>query len=109
MIGGFIVEGAESGDVLICAIGPSLSQFGIADALSDPWLELHDKDGLLIVSNDDWKETQQAQIEATGLAPTDDRESAILATLSPDSYTAIVRGKNDTTGVALVEVYNIGP
>jgi len=109
MIGGFIVEGAESGDILIRAIGPSLTQFGIADALSDPLLELHDKDGLLIVSNDDWKETQQAQIEATGLAPTDDRESAILATLSPDSYTAIVRGKNDTTGVALVEVYNISP
>ena len=63
----------------------------------------------MITTNDDWKETQQAEIEATGLAPSDDHESAILATLSPASYTAIVRGKNDTTGVALVEVYNISP
>jgi hypothetical protein len=59
--------------------------------------------------NGDWKETRQSAIEATGLAPTDDRESVILATLTPDNYTAIVRGKNGTTGVALVEVYNFGP
>lgn len=72
-------------------------------------LELHDKDGNLITTNDDWKESREAEIEATGLSPTDDRESAILTTLVPSSYTAILRGKNDTTGVALVEVYNLTP
>ena len=95
--------------MLVRAIGPALADFGVAGALEDTTLELRDKDGSLITSNDDWKETQQSDIEATGLAPTDDRESAILATLAPDSYTAIVRGKDDTTGVALVEVYNVSP
>jgi glucose/arabinose dehydrogenase len=111
MIGGLIILGDTDTDVLVLvrAIGPALADAGVDGALEDPILELHDKDGSLITSNDDWKETQQSQIEATGLAPTDDRESAILATLSPDSYTAIVRGKDDTTGVALVEVYNISP
>ena len=109
MIGGLIILGDTDTSVLVRAIGPTLAAAGVDGALEDPILELHDKDGSLITSNDDWKETQEAQIEATGLAPKDDRESAILATLSPDSYTAIVRGKDDTTGVALVEVYNISP
>jgi glucose/arabinose dehydrogenase len=109
MIGGLIILGDGNTDILVRAIGPTLANVGVDGALEDPILELHDKDGSLIVSNDDWKEPQQAQIEGTGLAPTDDRESAILATLSPDSYTAIVRGKSDTTGVALVEVYNVSP
>ena len=77
--------------------------------MEDTTLELHDKDGLMIASNDNGKETQQAAIEATGIPPTDDRESAILMTLEPNNYTAIVRGKNDTVGVALVEVYNVSP
>ncbi len=106
MIGGVIIGGGSS-QVLVRAIGPALAAFGVSGALEDTVLELHDKDGALITTNDDWKDTQQSQIEAIGLPPTDDRESAILATLTPDSYTAIVRGKNDTTGVALVEVYNI--
>jgi hypothetical protein len=72
-------------------------------------LELYDANGDLITSNDEWKGAQQAEIEATGLAPTHDAESAILKPLSPDNYTAIVRGKNDSTGVALVEVYDVGP
>ena len=109
MIGGLIILGDTDSDVLVRAIGPALADVGVDGALEDPILELHDKDGSLIVSNDDWKTTQQTDIEATGLAPSDDRESAILATLSPDSYTAIVRGKDDTTGIALVEVYNISP
>ncbi len=109
MIGGLIILGDTDTEILVRAIGPTLAAVGVDGALEDPILELHDKDGSLITSNDDWKTTQQTDIEATGLAPTDDRESAILATLSPDSYTAIVRGKNDTTGVALVEVYNISP
>ena len=105
MIGGFIVGGSTASNILVRAIGPELTAQGVAGALEDTTLELHDKDGALIISNDDWKETQQAVIEATGLAPKDDRESAILATLAPDSYTAIVRGKDGTTGVALVEAY----
>lgn len=76
-------------------------------ALEDTTLELHSANGDLITSNDDWKETQQSDIEATGLAPKDDRDSAILMTLAPESYTAIVRGKDGTMGVALVEVYNV--
>ena len=109
MIGGVIVLGDTDTDVLVRAIGPELTAVGVEGALADPILELHDKDGALITSNDDWKESQQAQIAATGLAPTDDQESAILTTLSPANYTAIVRGKNDTTGIALVEVYHLSP
>ena len=108
MIGGVIVLGTADTEVVLRAIGPTLANAGVGGALADPILELRDKDGTLITSNDNWKETQQSQIEATGLALTDDRESAIVATLNPDSYTAIVRGKNDTTGVALIEVYNLG-
>ncbi|MEO6971671.1 MAG: hypothetical protein ABI217_12355 [Chthoniobacterales bacterium] len=109
MIGGLIILGSTNTDVLVRAIGPELTAFGVNGALEDTTLELHDKNGALLTSNDDWKETQQSAIAATGLAPKDDRESAILMTLAPDSYTAIVRGKNGTTGVALVEVYNVSP
>jgi len=109
MIGGLIILGEADTDVLVRAIGPTLANAGVDGALEDPILELYDANGSLIVSNDDWKSTQQTEIEATGLAPTDDRESAILMRLGPDSYTAIVRGKSDTSGVALVEVYNISP
>jgi len=107
MIGGLIISGASSEDVLVRAIGPSLTQYGIVNALADPMLELHDSNGALIVSNDNWKDTQQTEIQATGLAPSYDAESAILRTLAPGNYTAIVRGKNNTTGVALVEVYSL--
>lgn len=109
LIGGLIVLGDTDTDVIVRAIGPTLSDDGVGNALEDPVLELRDKDGVLITSNDNWKDSQQTEIEATGLAPTNDNESAILATLSPDSYTAIVRGSNDTIGVALVEVYNLSP
>jgi CSLREA domain-containing protein len=107
MIGGLIVRGPDSENVIVRAIGPSLVNFGITNALADPFLELHDANGVLITSNDNWKDTQQAQIEATGLAPTNDKESAIVATLAAGNYTAIVRGVNDTTGVALVEVFGL--
>jgi len=107
MIGGFIVGGADATRVLVRAMGPSLSGKGILQPLSDPVLETHDQDGKLIATNDDWRSTQQADIIATGLAPTDSRESAILATLQPGAYTAILRGQGNTTGVALVEVYNL--
>jgi hypothetical protein len=112
MIGGGIVgrglgaNNAGSVKVLLRAIGPSLSAFGISGTLQDPMLELHDGNGALVDSNDDWKE-HQSDIEGTGLAPSDDRESAILAILTKGNYTAIVRGKNNTTGVALIEVYKV--
>ena len=82
---------------------PQLTAQGVAGALEDTILESHDKDGVLITEHGDWKETQQSEIEAI-LPPTEDRESAILMTMVPSNYTAIVRGKNDTAGVALVEV-----
>jgi hypothetical protein len=89
------------------AIGPSLTDFGVTDALADPVLELHDANGALLVDNNDWKESQQAEIEATGLQPTNDLESAILMSLPPSSYTAVVAGSGGSTGVALVEVYRL--
>lgn len=108
MIAGFIIGGSQSRNVLIRVVGPSLAAAGVQGTLQDPILELHDHDGAMIASNDNWKVTQQPQIEATGLAPTDDREAAILASsLSPGSYTAIAAGAANTTGVALVEVYQL--
>ena len=105
MIGGFILNQTGSANVLIRAIGPELTQQGVPSALQDPTLELHNGNGTLIAFDDNWKDSQQAEIAATGLAPTDNRESAIFANLSPGNYTAIVRGKNNTVGNALVEVY----
>ena len=109
MIGGFIAGSGGGGDatVLVRAIGPSLTAQGVPGALADPVLELYDGSGNNLTTNDDWKDTQQAEIEATGLEPTDDRESAVLSTLAPGAYTAIVRGAGDTTGVGLVEVYHL--
>ena len=111
LIGGFILQpdGGASSTILARAIGPSLANANppVPGALADPTLELHDGNGALIRSNDNWKETQQTDIEATGLAPSDDRESAILSTLGPGAYTVIVRGENNTTGVGLVEVYRL--
>ncbi len=105
LIGGFIVTGTEPKKVIVRGIGPSLPLPG---KLANPTLELYDASGLL-VSNNDWKTTQQAEIEATSLQPTNDLESAIVTTLPANNspYTAIVRGANDTTGVGLVEVYDL--
>lgn len=108
MIGGFIVGGA-SGKVLLRAIGPSLPVTG---PLQDPLLELHNADGTTAAINDNWKtdqngQSQEGEIRATTIPPTDDRESAMVKTLPPGNYTAIVRGVGDTTGVALVEVFNL--
>jgi hypothetical protein len=107
MIGGLIITGTGQKNVIVRAIGPSLAQHGVANPLLDPTLELHNGNGALIAFNDNWKDTQQAQIQATGLAPTNDKESAIVRTLAPGNYTAVVRGKNNTIGVALVEVYQL--
>ncbi len=106
MIGGFIVSGAAT-NVIARAIGPSLSHFGVANALADPTLELFNGSGTSIGFNDDWRSTQEQAIKDTTVPPTDDRESAIVASLAPSAYTAIVRGKNNTTGIALVEVYSL--
>jgi len=109
MIGGFIAGAANAlpAKVVLRAIGPSM-QDKVANTLADPTLELRDVNGNTIASNDNWKDSQQADIQATGLAPKDDAESAMLVkALEPGAYTAIVRGKNSTTGVALVEIYNI--
>jgi hypothetical protein len=108
MIGGIIIGGNGSGgSVLVRAIGPSLGTAGIAAPLQDPTLELRGANGDLVRVNDNWQESQQGEIEATTIPPTNPAESAILATLTPGNYTAIVRGKGDSTGVALVEFYNI--
>ena len=105
MIGGFIVSGTDPVNVLVRAIGPELTGQGVAGALQDTTLELHDGYGLLLASNDDWQTDQEQEIIDTTVPPTDSRESAILSTLPAGAYTAIVRGKNATTGVGLVEAY----
>jgi hypothetical protein len=116
MIGGFIVAGTGSTRVIVRAIGPELTQYGVPNALLDPTLELHDHTGALIASNDNWLHTiiggvitsdQTQAIRNSGYAPGNTRESAIVADLPPGNYTAIVRGVNNTTGVALVEVYDL--
>jgi glucose/arabinose dehydrogenase len=111
LIGGFIVTGSAAKRVIIRAIGPSLSQHGLSDGLADPTLELHDGNGALLQSNDNWQDDprQALQISASGLAPSNNLESAIIATLQPGNYTAIVRGKNSGQGIALAEVYDLDP
>lgn len=108
MIAGFIAGGGDGGGaaVLVRGLGPTLSNFGVAGALQDPMLELRDPNGTLVGSNDDWRATQAAEIQATGIPPNNDSEAAILAKLAPGPYTAIIRGKNASTGVATVEVYH---
>jgi hypothetical protein len=110
-IGGFIITGAAPKHVLLRAIGPSLTQSGVPNALADPVLELHGPGGFATITNDNWRDdpVQQAAILATGLPPTNNLEAAIDTTLNPGAYTAIVSGKNNTSGVALVEVYDLSP
>lgn len=109
MIGGLIVGAGEGvpDRVILRALGPSLASQGIEDPLQDPELEFHDQNGALISSNDNWRDTQEAEIEATGLAPSDDREAAIVLTVTNAPYTAIVRGVNGTVGVALIEEFDL--
>jgi uncharacterized protein GlcG (DUF336 family) len=107
LIGGFIITGDQPKRVIIRAIGPSLTQFGIGNALADPTLELHDQTGALIAANDNWRDSQQAEIEATGIPPANELESAIVRTLAPGAYTAVGGGKDGATGTAVVEVYDL--
>jgi hypothetical protein len=112
MIGGFFITGSEPKTLMIRARGPSLGAEGVqGELLNDPTLELH-QGATVVASNDDWKvqpdgSSQQAQIEATGIPPSDDREAALMVTLDPGPYTAIVAGKDGTTGIGLVEVYDL--
>lgn len=106
MIGGFIIQGPSPETVIIRAIGPSLAGAGVPGVLSDPTLTIFEAQ-TQIGFNDDWQDSQEASIEAAGLAPNDSRESAIILTLDPGPYTAIVRGAGNSTGVGLVEVFNI--
>jgi hypothetical protein len=107
-IGGFIVTGNEPKTVLVRGIGPSLSKFGVPNPLADPTMELHGPSGFVTLNNNNWRDTQEAEIQATGLAPTNDLESAILATLPPGNYTAVVKGVDNGTGVGLVEAFDLG-
>jgi len=106
-IGGFIITGTAPKHVLIRAIGPSLTGFGVPNVLADPVLELHGPGAFATMTNDDWKRTQAPEIQATGIPPTDDLESAIITMLAPGAYTAIVAGEGNTSGVALIEVYDL--
>jgi hypothetical protein len=116
LIGGFIVTGSQARQILVRGIGPSAKINGqtIPGAMQDPTIELHDSSGT-IATNDNWKtddttgQSQQAAIQNTGAAPGDDRESALVRTLSPGNYTVVLRGKNNTTGIALIEAYDLDP
>jgi hypothetical protein len=105
LIGGFISRGG--GRVLLRAIGPSLGAFGVTDALADPVLTLKDVNGATLATNDDWQSSQGADITATGLAPSNSQESAILTSLPAGSYTGVVSGKGAATGLAVVEIYQL--
>lgn len=108
LIGGFIITGTEAKKIVLRAIGPSLSAAGLGNVLSDPSLELRDASGVLIASNDNWADGSNAsEITTAGLAPSQTNESALLQTLAPAAYTAIVRGVSSTTGIGLVEVYDL--
>src|SRR5439155_11475760 len=107
LIGGLIIGNGEPPVIVLRAIGPTLSSFGIAQPLQDPTLELRDANGALIAFDNDWNDNTPTGIKAALLKPTDDRESAIVASLAAGNYTAIVRGKNGTTGGALVDAYRL--
>jgi hypothetical protein len=111
MIGGFIITGNASKNVAVRGIGPSLAGVGLSDVLADPTLELRDGSGSLLFQNDNWQDdtAQAGQLTALGLAPQNSNESGIVATLLPGAYTAVLAGKNQGTGIGLVEVYDVDP
>jgi hypothetical protein len=106
MIAGFIITGTTPKKVIARGIGSSLGNFGITNFLVDPFLELRGSNGALIRSNDNWKDNQRGEIEGGPFQPPDDRESVIVATLTPGPYTALLTGVGGTTGVGLVELYD---
>jgi hypothetical protein len=108
-IAGFIITGTAPKHVLFRVIGPSLGQSGVPNALADPVLELHGPGGFATLTNDNWRDdpVQQAAIVATGIPPSNNLESAIDTTLNPGTYTVVAKGKNNTSGVALIEIYDL--
>jgi hypothetical protein len=106
-IAGFIIIGNASKLVAVRGLGPSLGAAGVEDPLNDPALELYDASGNLLLANNDWQDTQAQALRDANLAPTDSHESAILATLGPGAYTALLRGNGNATGIGLVEVYDL--
>jgi hypothetical protein len=109
MIGGLIITGNDPSQLVLRGIGPSLGAFGVPNVLGDPLLELHDGNGALIRANNDWRETQEVALQNTGLAPTNNLESAILISIPPGNYTAVLKGADGGTGNGLVEVYKLTP
>ena len=109
MIGGFIVTGNDPSQLVVRAIGPSLGAFGVPDPLADPFLEIHDQNGATIQTNNNWRDTQEPGLQNTGLAPFDDLESAILISVAPGNYTAVMKGADGGVGNGLVEVYSLSP
>ena len=109
MIGGLIITGNDPSQLVLRGLGPSLSTFGVPDVLANPVLELHNGNGVVIQTNNDWRDTQELALQNTGLAPTDNLESAILISVPPGNYTAILKGADGGTGNGLVEVYKISP
>ena len=107
LIGGFIITGNAAKRVILRALGPSLAQFGLSDLLANPVLELRAANGSVLMSNHNWKETQQTEIQNSGVAPSNDLESAIVTMLTPGNYTAVVRGDQNATGIGVVEVYDL--
>ena len=107
MIGGFIISGNAPKKVLLRALGPSLASFGITNFVPDPLLQLRGQSGALIQQNDNWKDSQQAEIQATGLAPSDDREAVIIATLAPGQYTGLLTNKLGAPGIGTFELYDL--
>lgn len=108
-IGGFIVSGSSSKRVMVRGIGPSLKGNGtpLQGRLQDPVLELHDNKGSPVLVNDHWRSSQEAEIQQSGLAPTDDKESAIIKRLDPGTYTAIIRGADGSPGIGVIELYDL--
>jgi hypothetical protein len=107
MIGGFIITGNAPKRVLMRALGPSLANFGITNFVPDPLLQLRSQSGALLQQNDNWKDNQRVEIEATGLAPSDDREAAIIATLAPGQYTGLLTNKLGAPGIGTFELYDL--
>jgi hypothetical protein len=108
LIGGFIVNGDAGESVVIRGVGPDLAAVGVPDALTDPTLELRDASGTLLASNDNWRDAQEEEIQGSPFAPNDNLDATILTDLIPGNYTAIVEGKDNASGIALVEVYVLG-
>src|SRR5688572_17681869 len=107
LIGGFIITGNASKRVILRALGPSLAQFGLTDLLANPVLELRAANGSVLSSNNNWRDTQESEIQNSGVAPSNDLESALITTLTPGNYTAVVRGDQNATGIGVVEVYDL--